>query len=210
MAIISGDLLVTTFRGLMFGQRVQTSYGWVCTSSTSGNSTLSDQASLADAIGANTGTTLFSTYLACLSGSVDIDQIVVQKIWPVRQIRTIKPVAASGSAGVNTDVSNISVVISRGTEFGGRDQISNLHLPGPPIDTALALGVWQPAYLATVGLHAAESYDGITVAVAGGSFTINGAIIHRSGTPGAYNRISRHQVNPVARIMDRRTVGRGE
>lgn len=210
MAIVTNDLIVTTFRGTLFGQRVMTTYGWVCTSSTSSNSTLSDQAALTDAIGTNTGTTLLTTYLACLSPSVNVDEVWAQKVWPVRQIRTIRVVNLGGTAGINDGISNIAAVISRGTEFGGRSQISNLHIPGPPTGVDLVAGIWQDAYKNALGAHAAESYDQITVAVPGGSFTLNGAIIHRTGTPGSYNRISRHMVNPVARVMDRRTVGRGE
>lgn len=210
MAIVTNDLIIVTFRGTLFGQRVMTTYGWVCTSSTSSNSTLSDQASLTDAIGTDTGTTLLTTYLACLSPSVTVDQVWAQKIFPVRQIRTIRAINMTGTAGINDGASNIAAVISRGTEFGGRSQISNLHLPGPPTGTELVAGQWQDGYKTTLGLHAAESYDQITVAVTGGSFVLNGAIIHRNGPPGSYNRISRHMVNPVARVMDRRTVGHGE
>lgn len=210
MAIVTGDLLVTTFRGTLFGQRVMTSYGWVCTSSTSANPTLSDQAALTDAIGTNTGTTLLSTYLDCLSPSVMVDEVWAQKVWPTRQIRTIRVVAQNGNAGLNDGVSNVAAVISRGTEFGGRSQISNLHLPGPPTDLELTAGLWSAAYRAVLGAHAAESYDQITVAVPGGTFVLNGTIIHRNLLPGAHTRISRHMVNPAARVMDRRTVGHGE
>lgn len=210
MPISQNDLLLLTFRGTLFGQRVMTQYGFVCTSSSSANDVLADQQQLADNVSTDTGTQILGTYLACLSPALVVNQIWVQRIWPTRQIRTIKTVNLAGQRGINTDTANVAAVITRRTNLSGRDQISNLHLPGPPMDADLVAGVWQAGVLGAYGAHAAESYDSITVPVTGGSYTVRGCIIHRTGAPGAHTLITSHLVNQFARTMRRRTVGLGE
>lgn len=210
MAIAAGDLILIQFRGLIYGQRTLTNYGFRCMSSNSVSSDRTDQALIASHISTDTGTQLMGTYLAVVSPALTVQSINVQKLWPFRVRRTELAVALSGTNGTGPDTANVSAVITRKTDLGGRNQISNLHLPGVPLTDMATNGEWDATMKTALGLHAVESYDTITVTDGGKTITLAGCIIQAPYGTGAHQMITAHTVNPYVRVQRRRTVGLGE
>ena len=206
-----GDLVNVTLRGTLYDQRIMTTYGFRVSATTSAGDTRVSQDKLALAISSDTGTNLMGTFRACVSPAVSINQIWVQRIRPIRMRKSVLNVALDGLLGSGPNTPNNAVVITRKSDFGGRNSISNLHLPGPPMGLDyVSNGTLTPAYKTLLDSHAFESYDTITVVNGGESVTYKGVIINAAGGPVNYQDITAHSIGETLRVMRRRTVGVGE
>lgn len=210
MAFGVNDLLTVSFRGTLFGQRTLTSYGYRVVSSTSTNSDATDLSFFGLAIDGGTGNTLLESYLDCCVAGFTINQIWTQKIYPVRSSRNVLTHTEAGAYAADVYTPNVSATITRKTALAGRDQMSTIHIPGPPLSTQSVAGTWESNYQLMLGIHGLASTAQITFTSGTASITVAPCIINAPYGSGLSSDLVGYEVNPRVRVMRRRTVGLGE
>lgn len=209
MPLPADALINVTYRGTLFGQRVMTTTSWRNLSPSGGASDFEQLQNIATFFATGGGLSLLQAYLEATSFDLNVDDVVVQEIYPTRSAMITQTIDEPGLIAQGALVPNVAAVIVRKTELAGRDQLSPLHIPGVPLGTNVVAGSWTDPYRGVLEVLGLASYSEKTVPVTGGSLTLNGVIINAPYDAGLFSRLRTHTVNLRARVMRRRTVGLG-
>ncbi len=145
--------------------------------------------------------------LAIMAQNVTNHFIRAQEVDPIRSVLWEVANAGAGLVAQDATTGNISAVLTKRTDFAGRDQVGSFHLAGVP-ETEYAdgqlnnVGGWYGDFL-TFG---SRLLDNIVT-------TTNGiyepVLWHKNAQPRTATRVTQFLIQPQVRIMHRRTVGLG-
>lgn len=201
--VTAGAILQVTFEGRLFGQQTLTVMNYILrdTATLDGPTLLEEAIVWVNVAGAG----LYDKYIACLSEDVQLIQQHYQWIDPVRYAFVTNLPATNQGSIVNTaKTANISQVVTRRTERAGRNQISNLHLPGVPTEEVNA-GLISDGHLTTLQAFGTRSVLPMDL---GGFITMYPCPFRRSA-PAEAPTLTTSYPQAQARDMRRRTVGWG-
>jgi len=149
---------------------------------------------------------LWQNWLACLSEDVTDCVRFYQWIHPIRYAYVAKGTAIPEAGQVASPAMppNISQVVTRQTNFAGREEVSTLKLPGVPSDRVVGGFLTAPAVFA-LGEFGVSSCNEINLG-SGGKMV---PIPWNRTSPGSANQLRTAYAHNTVRTMHRRTVGLG-
>lgn len=148
------------------------------------------------------------------SFQVTFEQMLFQKIHPIRFARRVYVYNQNGNDGVEANTANVAAVITKYTELSTprvgslhTGQVGSMHLPGVPRDK-YAGGVLTPAYLSGVLFDLATELtaDFADPTLAG----LDYVLWHPHAVPKSTNKIVAMVPQDTVRIMRRRTLRVGQ
>lgn len=148
---------------------------------------------------------LETDFRACCAQNWDLLEIVAQQLTPVRSVKRVRVEAVQGTWPSDCEASNLAAVISKRTNFGGRDQVGRIHLPGFPHNAA-ADGLVSSGLLTELNDLCAALDADYVVPVTGVSY--NNCLYHKGESPD-FDIVTEHFPQTTIRVMRRRTVGLG-
>jgi hypothetical protein len=207
MALKDGDLIMTTWRGICFGQRIIMARPYKISGDFPAiNSYNQDMQLILAAIVAAGVNDVQTPYLACLPPQYTLQEVRAQRLKPTRNAYV--PNTFAGAVGTNANaatVANDAAAITYRTALAGRSQVATTHV-GPMPDAASAAGLItaaQRALLSALGTVLTTSF----VPPTSGSLVV----------PVIWNRklnttefITNFRLGDASRVQRRRTVGIGE
>lgn len=201
--ISAGAVMQITFEGRLYGQQVMTvmNYIYKDTPTLDGPSLIEEAIIQVNVAGAG----LYDKYIACMSEDVQLLQQHYQFVSPVRYaFVTNIPAAGNGTIAQPAKTANISQVVTRRTQKAGRDQISNLHIPGVPTDEVNA-GLLSNGQLDALQAFGTRSCEPLNL----GGFVVMYPCPFKRSDPASAPVLDTAYPQPTARDMRRRTVGWG-
>jgi len=211
-----GDVVEVTLKTTLHDQRcLNTFYYEVVVINPVAPSVVTDLQSIATEIDTNAGS-IYNKWRAAIPVTNSIKPFGVQMIKPHRSVRIDKvPTNIIATRG-NTSSTNLSAVITRGTDSGARGQVGSIHLPGVA-DADVAAGELDAALLVAMDNLAGAMLSLITVPAGGVQISpvlfhpdIKDPLTHVVTRPWFITQLTRAFPQPQARVMRRRTVGVGE
>lgn len=206
MPVATGDLIQVSWRGVAFGQRIMLVRNYRVTGSGGlAQPTSQTLGQIIDAIQVGGDVDITAPYLACLPVQYSLQTIRVQVIKPIRSAMAERSYALAGTNANAATTANIQAAITFRTANGGRNQVSTIKVG--PVSTLNALnGLITNGFAGTLSGLATAMMQTISVDPPG--ITITPIIWHAPGD--TYDAIVSSIIQPQARVMVRRTVGRGE
>jgi len=206
MPVNPGDLVQLSWRGTCFNQRVLMVRNFRVTGSGgSPQPTGQTLAQIIDAVEPGTGSQPISdAYLACLTANYTLNAIRAQVVRPDRSAFVERSYNDAGTGGAGT-LSNTMGAITFRTANAGRNQVSTIKVGPLPAAFTIAGDVAAAgrAFLASLADFLQAPF-----VVNPPAITLSPIIWHAPGL--TYDAIINYTVQPQARVMVRRTVGRGE
>lgn len=198
------DLFLVTFRGTLYNQAILNTFGFRIISSTVPPSyeTFSSELSTAlQAVGA-----LKDKFLLCSPADYTLQQLWIQRVYPVRMYKRIFVVNAPGALASDAGTTNLAAVITRRGELANRHNVSTLHVCIPAtlgnvIDGGFTAGL--KTALDNLALEMLPNY-----VLPGGPTEIEPVILQ--APLGFAAKIIQTTVQTTPRVMRRRTIGVGE
>lgn len=142
----------------------------------------------------------------CLSAQVVGLRAQVQWVAPTRYAFIPREIApGEGEVPGDAYPVNMSIAITRRTEFAGRGEVGTIHMPGVPMDFVIngALQIGGETLYNGFGVKALKVYDD----------TLNGIeyypIHWKRSAPADAKQLVSYSIKPETRVMRRRTVGLG-
>jgi len=208
MGLPAGSIVKVAVEGLLLGQQTVTSWWYRVRFPGASATVIADLDGLLTYFVANVNAP-YQAFLACLPSTWDGQFCSAQQITPALSVRRdVTLVPDAGGRGV-TNSSNLSAVVTKGTDQGGRDQIGSFHLPGIADDDQVA-GSVSAALLALMGTFASKSLNVLTDPVT--AVVYEPILVHRItpsvGSTGTL--LTRARAQETIRVMRRRTVGVGK
>lgn len=212
---VVGDLLLLTFRGTLYGQRVMNTFWYSLRTLNLTNTptleTLSNQINVQMGL----GSAWLAAYRDCLSENYQINQLWVQRVFPTRIMKEVYDV---DDAGTHTDTgltANMQASIMRRTEVASPGNIGGVRIALPNDVTACSNGFVTGAYKAKLQAFANKMDDIITCAVGTDIEPVLPTRLPpvppaKQGVIDGSRDIARITVMDTVRTLSRRTVGRGE
>jgi len=202
--ITTNSMLSITFEGRHEGQQVMNTMNYVY----DGGATTEDGPSVVDEVDdlITAANELWDKWLACISFEV-IDCVrYYQWFHPIRYAWIGKglDVDTTGAFVGPALPPNASQVVTRRTDFAGREETSTLKLPGVPAER-VGGGIIVPAHVVDLGIFAAKSVNVITLL--SGSKLV--PVPWNRTSPGSANQLRTSYAHNTVRTMHRRTVGLG-
>lgn len=199
------DVVSVSYRGRVLGQRtVNTLHYRITTASTNAN-TLAALSSwgLAYSTGPVSPTL---PLLAAMPQNWVLEQIRVQRVYPVRSAYIDFQDGRPGQIAVDAETTNINATITKRTPSGTRNGIGSFHAPAMPADGFLN-GQLTAAYDVLTNAYAVRFINPFTDAV---ELTQGTPIVYNRAFPGLSWDLTSTIVQQTLRVMRRRTVGVGE
>jgi hypothetical protein len=203
MPLNVGDIVQTTYDYQMFSQRLMNVFSWRCVTAGTGPVTevtqeIADYFSDTVTVGAPA-----NRIKATISSDVEIIRVRAQVIHPIRYAYRFLDVHESGLK-TGTKYCNTDVVFTRRGLLVGRSERANTYLPGTPTDV-ITDGQLIGGYQVQVFVNMQWTINQHTMPVSGA--VLQPVIFHRR--LGQSSEVIDLLVQPEARVMTRRTVGRG-
>jgi len=152
--------------------------------------------------------TLSTAIHDCIPPNVDVDFVRVQEIYPSRSAVVDSGSLGAGSAINNAVTGNIAAVITKRTQFAGRDQVGAVHIPCVPPDECADGEIDNGgAYYASLQALAGKLIDNLVPVGTGALY--RPVLFHRLTQPPTSTQVWSTIVQPQVRVMRRRTVGLG-
>lgn len=210
-----GDLLLVTFRGTIFNQRVMNTFWYsIRTLNVTNTPTIE---TVATQINAQIGLTTawLTAYKAVLPEFYSIDELWVQRVFPQRIMKEVFVIAENGSHAAEGICCNLQASIMRRTEVAEPGNVGGVRICMPDISTAGDQGGLTVLYKGLLTAFAAKMDDVLTLAV---GTTVEPVLPTRlppvppakQGVIDGSRDIDRITVMDTVRTLSRRTVGRGE
>lgn len=206
MGLATGDVVLVSLRGTLFGQRTMNVLRYVVTVPSTGASITQDLTDIADAF-ANTATaTLPLNKLLPMQGaSQTYDTVRAQRVYPARTVYAYSSVAATGTNASDCKTPNIAVSLTKRTLLAGRHGIGRMQIPAVP-DAEITAGIVSNA-LITLGVDLGNQLIGEKVI---GSNGLKIWACTAANVSALDSKVSSTQVQDTVRTMHRRTVRVGE
>lgn len=208
-----GDVVQLNLPTMLFEQQCINTFHYVVNTAGTGSvSVVSDLDDLLTRFDLAGG--LQATWITCVSLSNVIGNLELQQIKPIRSVKRFKVPTLAAGARPATSSTNLSAVITRGTDSGARGQVGSIHLPGLA-DTDQVTGEVLPALLAFMSALGSAMLDDVLVPVTG--LKLKPVLFHpdiKDNTghvtrPWFVTPLTRTIPQPTIRVMRRRTVGVG-
>jgi len=201
-----GDIFQVNINWSVYGQRLMNVLHYRCTAVDGAPTRLAQQTELLNVLFDDTA------FLADLRNAtpqdVSLYSVSAQAIEPVRVRATTQLKDLPGLIEQDANTSNVCAVITKYTDFATRNQIGAMHIPigGGPMyvaDGLLAAG--QVTVIDAVALHLTDPVVGAL------NNDYAPVIFHRArpNIPAGYDYLTATRTQLTARVMTRRTVGRG-
>jgi hypothetical protein len=132
MPVLPGTIAQVIYRYTANNQICMATFGYVYTTGATTADQITATSSLL-AIVSNVATNqLLDKMAAAQSTTISYLDVSVQVIWPTRYLKFKADIAKVGQVAGNCDAQNLAAVITKQTEFAGRDAVGSLHLGGLP------------------------------------------------------------------------------
>lgn len=212
------DIVEIRFRAILFDQLCLNVLHYKCTTAGVGSvSVVDDLDKLLNQLDV-LGTSVYFRWKACLGTNILIQVMEAQLIQPTRSAkRTLVPSnVVPGRTASST--ANVSAVITKATDFGGRGQVGSIHLPSVA-DLDIAGGELVAGLLTLMGTLGSSMLDNITAPATG--VTVSPILYHPPvkadpahvppipAKPYSSTSLTRTLPQTTVRVMRRRTVGVG-
>lgn len=149
---------------------------------------------------------LQSKYLLACPQNYNMAYTRIQVIYPVRYAASTYLKGLPGQIAHDATMPNVSAVILRRGELANRSNVSTLHVPAPNDATSIDNGLITNTY--SVILQ--DLADELLVGISTNAGAVTGIpVIFNKTAPQNQTRIVEARPEPTARVMTRRTVGRG-
>lgn len=209
MGLLNGNVVLVSWRGTAFGQRIILTHTYVLDGNAPAGQTI--QQDLADILtGLNVAGNLDATtsYLACLPATYTCNEIRAQRIWPTRTAyESFFPVGMVGThAGAATVACDSAGLTMRGP-LAGRHYRGTKKI-GPCPDGASAAGLLTNAYFVLVDTLGEKLMAAGTPVAGWAPSQIKPVLFDR--VTFITTDITSRRVGAASRVMNRRVVGRGE
>lgn len=206
MPIDNGAIVLVSFRGLCFGQRIILTHTLRKTSAPAGTKTVEQELeSIIEDTKAGGNIALVPPYLACLPTTYSLTEIRAQVISPVRSAYLTNSELLVGTHASPATVANDSAAITLRTALAGRREVSTKKI-GPVPDAASAAGLLTTPYRGLLS-QVALALKQTTVLPDGEAYSP--VIWHRNLVP-SFSLVTNHVLGDQSRTQRRRTVGLGE
>lgn len=204
------DIVEATFKGTLCGQTILNVWHYRLDGSGAPalDTALDD---LRDQIDSPTG--LKGKWLAAAAGNYQLDQLVLQVISPVRWARFAYDIGEPGAQANDASTADLACYTELSGWFatdrtlgGKRGMTGGYHFAPVPAEFIVDGMVdpdYRDPYMTDIGAKIL-----LPLAAAGGG-NWQPTIYHRNGEGVKYTDVTRYKVKPEARVMRRRTVGRG-
>lgn len=204
MALSVGDIIQTTFEYDAYLQKEMNVFHWRVINGGSGPASEQVQ-EIADYFSDTvTAGAPAKGLKSIISESITMMRVRAQNIYPVRTAYRFTDIFEAGLLGL-TKYSNVDAVITRRGLIAARGETGNTYIPGLPeekVDNGLISGAHQLAI--SVAMQWVVQVH--TMPVSG--VELQPVIFHRQ--IGQASEVLDYLVQPEARVMTRRTVGRGQ
>lgn len=152
-----------------------------------------------------TAGTPFADLPLCVTQDCELYDFTVQCVWPIRYAFTVRPIETGGDRGAN-QYPNVQTSVTKRTTKAGRHFIGAMHLPPGGAEDYVD-GLLTDAFKDAVSGFTEWLYTDYVETVTGTTF--RPVIFHGGTLVPVYTDIFAREVQPQARVMVRRTVGRG-
>lgn len=195
------DVVQVRIVGRLYGQTTISTYGYVVTAITG----TPDQLSVFGPWFAATQLAggLLYTYLHAAPAAYDCRTMDFQVISPTRYAANRYTVAASGELDDTAQITQVSASVTRRGDLAEQSNVGHVNIPAPGGADWVMNGIFKPAYMTQLNLHAAAISEELTYATA--RFTP--VLLKNNGTSGA--PITQTFAQDTVRVVRRRTVGLG-
>jgi len=205
MPLEVGDIVLVSWRGLCFGQRIILTHTYRVSVAPDPESTVwQNLDSIIDAVDVGGAADITTNYLALLPAAYGLNEIRAQRVYPIRSAYFSKAKAEEGGHAGAATVANDAAAVTLRTDYAGRNQIATKHI-GPVPDAASASGLIVTAYKT---LLTAFATDLLLTPAFGTTGSLIPIIYHRA-TNGHSDVVS-YRLGDQSRTQRRRTVGVGE
>lgn len=212
MAIPSNSIMLLSFRGISFGQRILHTRTFTLLVPPAGEPTAQEvQEAFLLAVDVGSPEDLITPYVACLSSSYSLLEVRAQIVAPTRYAASSisADFPLEGGRGP-TSTALLDGVITATTTLAGRDQVSNSKI-GPVAAGDLANGLLSAPLKVIFDNYANTFTENVVTTQAGNSEWDSG--IWHSKLPGPtvfFDAFTQARTQETARAKTTRTVGRGE
>jgi hypothetical protein len=200
----AGDVVNVTFMGKLFGQRVMNTLhfycnptAWVTTDLIGGYNAILDKLQVANKTQ--------DKLLACCTPDYSLDFLRAQVISPARKVYHDRVVGAVGTHTGACTVPNTAAAIELKTLFADKPSHRNLFIPAPPT-SGITEGVFTFAYMGVLETLADEL---LVILTPTGTGEVWPVVYTPSSVVNKTRPLATRVVMPEARVLTRRTVGRG-
>lgn len=205
MALELNDVVLVSFRGLCFGQRIILTHTYrIDAVNDPGQTVVQDLTDILTAIDVGGGDAVVPSYLACLPPQYQLTQLRAQRIYPIRSAYVPITKALAGTHEAPATVANDAAAITLRTDYAGRNQIATKHI-GPIPDDASSAGLLIAGYKTLLSTLATKLLLTIDFGAAGQATP---GIYHRSTN--GFDAVESYILGDQSRTQRRRTVGVGE
>lgn len=151
------------------------------------------------------GGTMLKDIRTCISSDCSIVDITGQIVEPNRVAFYRAPVSVAGSRGLN-QFPNVDTVVTKRTQLSGRRFVGAIHMP-PGAQDDYVNGLLTAGFKTVVDGASTWLYTDYTIPANGA--VLRPVIFHGSGASPFFTDVFQREVQQTARVMTRRTVGRG-
>jgi len=149
---------------------------------------------------------LVQKFLACCPQNYELAYVRYQIIAPIRYAASTVVKNLPGQIAHDATMPNVNAVILRRGELANRQNVSTLHVPAPNDLTSIDNGLITAVYTVILQDLADEVLVGIST---NAGAVVGEPVIFNRDAPTQVTRIVEARPEPTARVMTRRTVGRG-
>jgi len=206
MALAADDVLLLTFNGTLFGQRIMTVLRMVVLVPDIGQDTKDQLEKILtffnDPLGAGKP---FNELLDCQTDEVKYQDARIQRIYPSRTVYYSQVCTGIGTAAGNAASANIAAVVRKRSDKVGRTGIGSVHVAGIA-EVSMTNGLLEPGLMTELG-EFGESLEG-TYAMPASVLQV--AFVTSNGLNAWETKVTETTVDDRVKTMRRRTLRIGE
>jgi len=208
MAIPVGGVIKLAINGRINGQQTVTTFYY----RVSGGSTLGTVVEDLDAaidMFVTAAAAPYGAFLAAVPVDWTNEFVSGQEVLPALSVARKLPLVDVGTRGAST-TPNLSAVVTKGTDLGGRSQIGSWHLPGVANGDQVG-GIVDNALLGAMSAFGSRSLNVLTDVASG--MILEPVLFHRNAEnplASTFTKLTRTIPQDTIRVMRRRTVGVGK
>lgn len=207
MAAPLNSILEVGFEGTVNGQRTLTVLHYRVTTVSPDPSILGEQETFIAEVGPLGNFNIVAPYIACCGNNFTLNNVTAQFVSPTRTRRSSATFNTPGQVAEAVTAQNVSAVITKRTDLGGRKQIGGVHLPAVPPSRYVG-GMLTAAHLTAMATLRAALLATVSPPIAGGSY--KPCLWHKKlPAQPASDLVTQLVSQETLRIMRRRTVGLG-
>jgi len=208
MAIPVGGVIRFAINGRINGQQTVTSFYYRVSAGSTLGTVVEDLDAALDFF-TTSATAPYGAFLAAVPVDWTNEFNSAQEVLPVLSVNRKLTLVDPGTRGAAT-TPNLSAVITKGTDFGGRNMIGSWHLPGVAAGDQVG-GIVDNALLGAMSAFGSRSLNALVDPASG--LTLEPVLYHRNAAnplASTFTKLTRTIPQDTIRVMRRRTVGVGK